>query len=516
MPIAAMRFRWGSHPRYLATWLRAFVLAVCIVLVAIEGWRDWTQREVELREAEATMANLARSLSQQAEDTFQMADLVLVGMAARLESEGVSDALLERLERYLTMQAEAAPRIRGYSIFDARGDRLLTTALPQVAMPNVSATGRSYFAHHSSAADREAFIGPPVIGFSGRQWVVTLTRRYNHPDGSFAGVVLATIRASYFSEFYQMFAVGKQGSIGLLSPEGIQIARSSAADEVIGRDFSSGPLFSKMVPRSPFGVFRNVSPVDGIAKVSAYRRGAKYPVVVVAAVSQAETLAEWRQNLLFRLGGVGALAVLLGIFGLRLAEQVERRNRAEAELARLAATDALTSLANRRAFDDVLASEWLRGARNRSVLSLLLVDIDHFKRFNDTYGHQAGDAAIRAIAGEVGRLAQRPGDLAARYGGEELVLILPDTDAAGAARVAGRIRSGIEALAVRHENNPPWRVLTVSIGYATAMPVHTKSSEIIALADRALYEAKHLGRNRVIGAGPSAASQQRPMLVPAA
>ena len=168
----------------------------------------------------------------------------------------------------------------------------------------------------------------------------------------------------------------------------------------------------------------------------------------------------------------------------------------------MARTDGLTGLANRRAFDDVFDQEWRRAEREGTSLSLLLLDIDRFKLFNDTYGHQAGDECLRLVAGAVAGALKRPGDLAARYGGEEIAVLLPTTDASGAATIAEVVRSAVQELALGHERNPPIGLLTASIGVATSTVAQRKTGaatpELLLLAaDQALYRAKESGRNRV-------------------
>jgi diguanylate cyclase (GGDEF)-like protein/PAS domain S-box-containing protein len=171
------------------------------------------------------------------------------------------------------------------------------------------------------------------------------------------------------------------------------------------------------------------------------------------------------------------------------------------QMERMAATDALTGLANRRHFDDVADKEWRRCGREHQPLSVLLLDADHFKLFNDRYGHLAGDRCLRVIASQLAAATQRPGDLAARYGGEEFLLLMPHTDRTGALRVAERIRKLVLDLAIAHEGIPSPSVVTVSIGVATAWPDPESPqsvSTLLAAADTALYQAKSGGRNRVV------------------
>ncbi|MGE8577563.1 MAG: diguanylate cyclase, partial [Burkholderia contaminans] len=163
----------------------------------------------------------------------------------------------------------------------------------------------------------------------------------------------------------------------------------------------------------------------------------------------------------------------------------------------LARTDGLTGLNNRRSFGEVLDLEWRRARRARSVFSLLFVDVDRFKAFNDTYGHQAGDDALAAVARCIGDNIRRPADTAARYGGEEFVVILPDTPATGATEIAERIRAAIDGLAIEHAESEFGRV-TASIGVASWAPGQEGEVEsVIKAADEALYHAKEMGRNKV-------------------
>ncbi len=167
---------------------------------------------------------------------------------------------------------------------------------------------------------------------------------------------------------------------------------------------------------------------------------------------------------------------------------------------RLAVTDGLTGLFNRRHFNLTLAQEWARASRNGRSLSLVLLDIDHFKRYNDAYGHQAGDACLIEVAGVLKAHARRSGDCAARYGGEEFALILPELSSAQAGEIAERIRQAVAELALPNSGSDSG-IVTVSIGVAARVPGDTmRPEDLLRLADEALYAAKHEGRNRVVSA----------------
>jgi diguanylate cyclase (GGDEF)-like protein/PAS domain S-box-containing protein len=186
-------------------------------------------------------------------------------------------------------------------------------------------------------------------------------------------------------------------------------------------------------------------------------------------------------------------------------KDITDRKRAESALVtanqlleRLAALDPLTQLANRRRLDEVCEKELARKRREKTHLSLVMLDVDHFKLFNDHYGHQAGDECLRAVARTIRQCVRRPADLAARYGGEEFVLVLPNTPAAGAANVAENIRTTLASLKIPHERSGSG-VVTASFGIASVNPEQEVSVvQLIAQADAALYQAKTSGRNCVV------------------
>lgn len=181
-----------------------------------------------------------------------------------------------------------------------------------------------------------------------------------------------------------------------------------------------------------------------------------------------------------------------------LTEELLRTNQ---ELQRLIAIDGLTCIANRRHFEQRYEEEWRRAMRDEHQLSLIMIDIDHFKKYNDTYGHLAGDECLKKVAAVLADTAARAGDFAARYGGEEFVVLLPNTDSLGALVVAEALRSAISGLEIEHKATP-LQILTVSAGVATVEPYREAGPEVlIERADRALYQAKASGRNNVRQAG---------------
>lgn len=177
-------------------------------------------------------------------------------------------------------------------------------------------------------------------------------------------------------------------------------------------------------------------------------------------------------------------------------------------LRQLSFMDGLTGIANRRRFDETLEREWRRCGRSKLPLSVIMLDVDHFKRFNDHYGHHAGDECLRTVARILAEEVKRPGDFVARYGGEEFVCLLPETDGDGAAQVAERLRNAVLLQAIPHAASPTAPQVTISLGYASTVPPPDRASQgLVSLADAMLYEAKNRGRNQMRGADETAAAE---------
>lgn len=205
------------------------------------------------------------------------------------------------------------------------------------------------------------------------------------------------------------------------------------------------------------------------------------PVVLTAKLRAMQRLAQAQKSLLL------------------LTQRLDEANRRLQEMVHV---DGLTGVANRRAFDARLSEEWRRCARLEKPLTLLLFDIDYFKRYNDSRGHLGGDDALKRVAQALSGALQRPGDLLARYGGEEFAAVLPEVDDEGGKIVAERMRAAVAALRIPHPDSPIGRSITVSVGGASALPGKTARVDspalLLDLADRALYRAKAAGRNRAV------------------
>jgi diguanylate cyclase (GGDEF)-like protein len=274
---------------------------------------------------------------------------------------------------------------------------------------------------------------------------------------------------------------------------------------VIGRSIAKGQVFTEYLSKSTSGTAMVTSIVDKVTRLYGYRQLGKYPLVVAAAISEESLFDEWRQNALKSVVVI-VIAVLANIlFGVLLVRQIRFGLQAEAKmrvaqdsLEKLALQDSLTGLSNRRHFERVLNLEFRRSGRKKTTLSLIMLDIDFFKSFNDAYGHYAGDHCIAAVADAIRSCLNRAGDLAVRYGGEEMAIFLPDNDAEGAYALAEKIRLAILARHIPHIDNPVG-VVTVSLGCYSCVPSEDNTIEtLIKRADSALYAAKKAGRNQTM------------------
>ncbi|HEX7417318.1 MAG TPA: diguanylate cyclase, partial [Steroidobacteraceae bacterium] len=312
-----------------------------------------------------------------------------------------------------------------------------------------------------------------------RGWQVTVLRRSSHEGAELQKALYRSIG---------VFFVAVLGAIGLA-----QLLRRAVVVP-LGRLDQQLQGFSVSGPRQAFPrlrdlpgeyrrVFRNLHRLTRRARTQHQRLAASY-----------EDARRVRND----------MAALV----MRRNEEIRLRTRelaqANRELLRLSRVDPLTGLANRRGFVDFVAVAWRLGLREQLPIAFVMLDVDHFKAFNDTYGHQAGDECLRRVAEAIHGAAGRPLDLVARYGGEEFAFVLTDAPADGVEFVGECIRASVEALAIEHSGSATAAVVTVSVGVSVIVPTETYTSEVgVQLADRALYAAKRAGRNRVAFLDPT-------------
>jgi diguanylate cyclase (GGDEF)-like protein len=479
----------------LGRWFAAFALTICIGINAGFALNAARERDLAIAAAQLSATNLAESLGEQASEAFDGADASLRTIANLVSSSGTAGLpARKRIQFTMRVLIASLPRIFRIIVFDEHGRHVVS---------NYSLSGdgerkvgdRPYFVYHRDHRDGGVYISGPGRNRHDKTWVMWATRRINHPDGSFAGVALAAISLDLFDRSYASVNVGRRGSITLLSEDGIILTRTPRA--FIGHRFHDSAVFSEPYKSLRSGWFVRPSHLDGVTRLYAFRRLPNYPVLIQVALAESDYLSSWWSSTRINLSVHTVIVMMIAGTGWALWLQIGLRKLAEENFGRLALHDALTGLANRRLFDEVLHREWQSASRNRQSLALLMIDVDHFKAYNDTYGHEEGDKALIRIAQTIGDNGVRAGDLAARYGGEEFVVILAAAELRAAAQVAERIRAAVSALVIVHtgaENG----MVSVSIGVAAIVPIpFGDPSALVKSADRALYDAKRGGRNRV-------------------
>jgi len=315
--------RRGRSPIHLPIWAGAFVVLICFAILALSGWREWSTREAELKNAEVDVANLAESLTQHADDTFELIDNVLTGMVYQLEIDGSGPEAIARLQAFIDLRKPSLGRIRGLFIYDETGNWLATSET--VNLKGLNNSDRDYFHRHAQSDDRRTLIGRPVKSRSGGQWIITASRRFHHPDGRFAGVALATVDVAYFAQVFKKFDIGQNGAVTLLNTDGIVLARSRDDGSYVGRDLSSTPLFSDRSRYPATAAFYFKSPLDGIQRLSFYKVSDHFPVMIVATKARDEVLASWRRDAAIRMTFVVALLLVISVIGFYFVRQLHER-----------------------------------------------------------------------------------------------------------------------------------------------------------------------------------------------
>lgn len=479
----------------------SFMLVVILAFLAVEGWRTWRDYRSAFASARDSVTNLARATAQHAEDAIRQVDVLTAALGERVEGDGLQNIDVPRIHKLLVQQSNIMPQLHGLFIYGADGHWITTDK--EVTPDTANNADRDYFQYHRTHDDRNVRIGEVVKSRSTDELIIPISRRLNHPDGAFAGVLLGTIKVSYFVDYYGDFKIDDKGALVLATRSGTILVRRPFIPSVVGKSLADSEIFRRYLPNAHEGIAQVKAITDDTERLYAYRALSTYPLVVEAGLSRESITAPWRRDLL-KTGVVLVFLVgVLAVFGLIVLSQLRQRMVMERELRHahqamrdMALTDSLTGLGNRRRLDSALLDQIRWAKRHGSPLSLIMLDVDYFKRYNDRYGHAAGDDCLSAVGGAIQQVVKRPGDLAARYGGEEFTVLLPDTDSAGALKVAQDILQAIRSLNIEHSEHPLGTV-TASAGIATRQPSleNVTPATLLKSADAQLYLAKHSGRN---------------------
>ncbi|TDY91291.1 UNVERIFIED_ORG: diguanylate cyclase (GGDEF)-like protein [Herbaspirillum seropedicae] len=328
-------------------------------------------------------------------------------------------------------------------------------------------------------------------------FVVVLSRRITDMQGNFAGVAMMVLDLAYFRSMLEGVDVGNNGVLSIYSRDATVYVRVPYDPAMVGRNLSSAPMLDSFLKQDS-GHFFWKSVNDGVERLYAFHAVPGTNLVVFVGYAKSNIYNYWQKTLAILI--IGSILLIFSALSFFRSMQSEflRRHASEKTLTTLATIDGLTGLINRRSMDELMERHWqhLREGTLRQ-LSVIFIDVDFFKLYNDGYGHQSGDLVLAQVAAALRTSLARNEDGAARYGGEEFVVILPGSDAAGASKVAERIRAAVEQLALPHAHSR-FGMVTISLGVAQAdLQRHGQAEQLLAEADQALYAAKSAGRNRV-------------------
>jgi diguanylate cyclase (GGDEF)-like protein len=487
-----MRFGWRKTTAR-RPWRLSGKLLIVSSVVTVIGFSaicanvmlDMRRGEVEL--ARQTLENLASGIDADIGRNIELYDLSLRAVASNMVLPEIGQVSKPIRHLILFDRAAAAKHFGAIQVLDADGQLIVDASTLDPAPENRS--DEEYFQVHRDHPDVGLFISRPTLHRGA--YAIVLSRRITGAEGRFLGVVAGSIRFSYFHDLFGRLSLGPGDIITVLRPDRTVIMRTPFDLDIIGKNLADRPDWNpaKLVAG---GSYSGVGPVDSIPRLYVRRSGTS-PLFVVVGKPLDSILGLWRTEAV-RLGAIMMVLItfVLGVT-LFLAREIGRRAKAEDSLEELATTDALTGLKNRRKFDAEIDAEWRRAARHQTPLALLMIDADHFKAYNDSFGHQAGDQVLVGIAICISDSLHRAGDCAARYGGEEFAVLLPGLSAAEAVGVAETIR-----LKVQQWSDEP-RTVTVSVGVASLTPqARMEWSLLLNAADRALYAAKANGRDQSV------------------
>ncbi|MBR0785997.1 sensor domain-containing diguanylate cyclase [Bradyrhizobium iriomotense] len=437
--------------------------------------------------ARQTLENLATTIESDISRNIEIYDLSLKAVAGNMLLPEL--ATVSKPVRHLILfdHATTARHFGAIQVYDAEGRLTIDASTLDPAPENRG--DEDYFRVHRDNPGAGLFISRPML-FRGTYSIV-LSRRISDTDGGFMGVVAGAIRFSYFHELFERLSLDPEDTITVLKRDRTIMMRRPFDLDVIGRNLNDRQNWKADNLRAG-GSYAGQGPVDTTPRLYV-RSSGDSPLFVVAGKPLSTVFELWRKEA-YRIGAVVlALIVFMLASTLVLAREIGRRAEAERKLEELATTDALTGLKNRRKFDTVIDVEWRRAMRQKTAVALLMIDADHFKAYNDTFGHQAGDQVLVGIAICISDSVRRAGDCAARYGGEEFAVLLPDTSATEAFTIAETIRLKVQGWSDDQATS------TVSCGIASLVPTAGMDWTIlVAAADKALYAAKAGGRNQSV------------------
>jgi len=461
------------------------------------GWMLYTSHEEASQYAIDTSQNITLMAQRDIVRNIDILSLSLDALAHRYQSPMFRQLTHNQQHSYLFGGVSTAKHVVVMAVLDDTG-KVVTSSLPDARANTYDE--RLYFTVHRDQPEIGLYISPPITAkFDRNLQVVVLSKRLSNQDGSFAGIVVLALDLSYFRELFSGIVLGEDGVMSLYSRSGVLYMRLPYSASMIGRDISTNANFLKIksLIQQNSGSFFARAANDGVMRLYAFRNVPGTQLVVFVGRSEKHIFKHWSEGL-YTLGSMMLLfiTVCAALFYI-LRNELKKRRHAEEKLHELVRIDDLTKLLNRRALDNALDDLWSRSRRSNGLFSILFIDIDYFKFYNDTYGHQQGDEVLAAVSRAISVQLPRSSDIAARYGGEEFIVVLAETNADGAIFVGEKIRSAIEKLNILHSKSQIGHI-SVSIGVAVYdSEIHNSINAVLNAADSALYKAKGNGRNNV-------------------
>jgi diguanylate cyclase (GGDEF)-like protein len=465
-------------------------------ILAVFAYTSWEDRQTDYQNARKASQNVLALLTRDLNDELRSLDMALQGVVQELQQERLRD-LPPELRHLMLFRGVATRSMGSILVFDHQGNIIedQTSVTPRTG----KYADRDYFKIHSTDPNAGLYISDPFKSRLHGTHQIVISRRVSAPDGSFAGVVGASISLASVADRFKDLALGQASTITLYRNDGTVLVRQPFAESIIGRDLSGTPNFERFVALGS-GSVEGTAVTDGVRRQFEFSPVGRHPLILSVALSVADIYAHWWKDFAAQSVITGLLCGAIIVLVFMFQRELTRRTCAEAKLGRLALTDDLTGLPNRRAFREAFAREWEEAIRRGTPVSLLYIDADWFKQYNDRYGHGKGDDLLRAIAGVLRAHVTGDREIASRYGGEEFLILLPNSNEGRARATAEHIREAVMKLHVPHDRSPFGR-MTVSIGVGTAWPEQEMASDTLRqAADEALYQAKGAGRNCIRGA----------------
>jgi len=466
-----------------------FGLVSIILTFFLVTYNNILHKQLVLNESQVKITSLLNSVEMDLKRAFFGLDQLFLGLENYLSSyaeQGLTDP--PRIRRVIDDLILKNDYLTALTVADADGQILYWNNNNQ--KPNIG--HREYFKVHKSEQHEGLYIGLPQKSIINKgQWIFGISKALRKADGSLDKILTAIIDTKYFSRQYHDFFVLPETSLTISSPEGVIYSRIPDHNKFVGL---TEPLSEESLrPTAANQEFFHRT-INGQIQLTSIRKLDDYPMIISIGIAESTVYAPWRESSLHfsMVGGLFCLALLFLTYRTALSQKKEMVIRAE--LQRQAITDPLTELANRRYVLEQSQLEIKKAQRNNLPLSLIMIDLDHFKKINDTHGHQAGDEILKNFA-QVLKAECRESDNISRFGGEEFLLLLPATDLEGAISNAEKIRLAIEQHLFKTAAGEVQ--ITASFGVTQLGSSEADTEGALRRADKALYQAKRSGRNAV-------------------